>query len=101
MGISLTFAHIMALIFEWDTNKAQINLIKHRVSFEEASSLFVDDNSITINDPMHSLYEKRYITLGRSFEKRLLVVIHTDRGDKIRIISARLASGKEKKQYPF
>jgi uncharacterized DUF497 family protein len=64
----------MALIFEWDKNKAQINLGKHKISFEEASSLFANENSITIDDPAHSLREKRFIAIGRSFEKRLLVV---------------------------
>ena len=89
----------MALIFEWDRTKAQINLGKHKVSFEEASSLFADKNSITIDDPVHSLNEERFITIGLSFEKRLLVAVYTERSDKIRIISARLASRKEKKQY--
>ena len=89
----------MALIFEWDINKAKINLLKHGVSFEEACTLFADPRSITIDDPMHSVTEKRSITIGLSIKQNLLVIVHTDRIGKIRIISARLASRKEKKQY--
>jgi uncharacterized protein len=89
----------MELIFEWDKNKAQTNLIKHKVSFEEAASIFADENSITIDDPAHSLSEKRSITLGLSFAKRILVAVHTERNGNIRIISARLASRKERVQY--
>jgi len=82
----------MALIFEWDKNKAQANLLK-------ASTLFADENSITIDDPIHSLREKRSITMGVSIKKNKLVAVHTERNGTIRIISARLASRKEKKQY--
>jgi uncharacterized protein len=89
----------MALIFDWDTNKAQTNSIKHGVTFEEASTLFADENSITIDDPSHSLHEKRSVTIGLSAKKKLLVAVHTERGGKIRIISARLASQKEKRLY--
>jgi uncharacterized protein len=89
----------MGLIFEWDINKASINLTKHKVSFDEASSIFADKNSITIDDPVHSIIEEREITIGLSSTKRLMVVVHTERNGKIRIISARLASQKEKKQY--
>lgn len=89
----------MALIFEWDTNKARTNILKHGISFEEASTLFADQNSITIDDPAHSLQEKRSITIGLSFRKNVIVAIHTERSGTIRIISARLASRKEKKQY--
>ena len=89
----------MALIFEWDIRKAKSNLLKHGISFEEASTLFADPYSITIDDPVHSLIEKRSITIGRSFQNNLLVAVHTERNGAIRIISARLASKKEKKQY--
>ncbi len=89
----------MGLIFEWDTNKAQTNLIKHKVSFGEAASIFADEDSVTVADPVHSLNEERNITLGFSFTNRLLVVVHTERNGKIRIISARLASRKERNQY--
>ena len=89
----------MALLFEWDPKKAQSNLVKHKVSFEEASSIFSDENSITIDDPQHSVIEKRSITLGLSYLERLLVVVHTERNGRIRIISSRLASRVERNQY--
>jgi uncharacterized protein len=89
----------MGLFFEWDNNKAKSNIIKHKVSFEEASTIFADFRSITINDPRHSITEKRYITMGQSTVQHLLVVVHTERGGKIRIISARRASTKERQQY--
>ncbi len=89
----------MGLFFEWDGDKAESNIIKHKVSFEEASTIFADNCSITIDDPVHSLNEKRFITIGRSASRRVLVVIHTERTKKIRIISARKASTKEKQQY--
>jgi len=89
----------MALTFEWDNNKAKSNVAKHNVSFEEASTVFGDTHSITIEDATHSKVEKRFVTLGLSLSKRLLVVIHTERGERIRIISSRKASNKEKQQY--
>jgi hypothetical protein len=87
------------LTFEWDANKAGVNLAKHAVSFEEAATVFGDPVSITISDPAHSQTEARFIILGRSHHGRLLVVVHTERGDNIRIVSARLASRHERKQY--
>ncbi len=87
------------LIFEWDANKAESNLKKHGVSFEEAATVFADSKSLTIDDPEHSTTEKRYITLGRSTTDRTLVVVHTERGENIRLISARTASRKERMQY--
>jgi uncharacterized protein len=89
----------MSLAFEWDLRKARSNLARHRVGFEEASTIFDDLLSLTIPDPDHSLAEQRYITLGRAFTSKLLVVVHTDRGDNIRIISARSASRRERKFY--
>ena len=89
----------MALIFEWDEKKAQTNLAKHNVSFEEAATVFADERSLTIDDPVHSVSEKRYITLGLAHTKKLLVVVHMIRREKIRIISARTASRKERLQY--
>lgn len=89
----------MGIVFEWDSNKAKTNVLKHNVSFEEATTVFGDSRSLTIENVSHSLYEKRYVTLGRSFNNRLLVVVHTQRGERIRIISARRASRKERKQY--
>ena len=87
------------LTFEWDASKARTNLAKHAVSFEEAATVFGDPVSITIPDPAHSQTETRFIILGRSHQGRLLVVIHTERGDSIRIISARPASRRERKNY--
>ena len=87
------------IIFEWDEKKAEQNIRKHSVSFEEAATVFSDPFSITIYDPLHSKDEDRFVILGMSENNRLLVVIHTERGDKIRIISARKATKKERRQY--
>ena len=89
----------MALTFEWDGRKAASNLQKHGVSFEEAATAFGDPLSVTIDDPDHSEKEERLILLGRSERGRFLVVVHTERGDTIRIISARLARGHEREAY--
>ncbi len=89
----------MALTFEWDTNKARRNLVKHGVSFEESSTVFGDPRSLTIPDPVHSRLEERFVTIGTSYRAKLLVVVHTERGDNIRIISARMASRRERKFY--
>jgi len=89
----------MPLTFEWDERKARSNLGKHGVSFEEATTIFGDRLSLTIPDPEHSLTEERYITIGKALTRKLLVVVHTDRGDNIRIISARRASRRERRFY--
>ena len=89
----------MALVFEWDDKKAETNLRKHNISFEEASTVFGDDLSITIEDPLHSQNENRYILIGQSIHSRTLVVIHLEKTDAIRIISARRATKKEKRFY--
>lgn len=89
----------MALLFEWDEEKSQSNLRKHGVGFEEASTVFGDPFSVTIADPEHSIREHRWMTLGHSAKHRLLVVVHTDRGSRIRIISARVAARSERKTY--
>ena len=89
----------MPLHFEWDEAKAGSNFAKHGVSFEEASTVFGDPLSLTIPDPAHSQREDRWIVLGHSHQRRLLVVVHTERGDNIRIISARRASRHERKSY--
>ena len=89
----------MSLIFEWDENKAASNLSKHNVSFEEASTIFGDENGLTIADPVHSIVEDRKIIMGWSINERILVAVFTERGNGIRIISARPASRKERKQY--
>lgn len=85
--------------FEWDTAKAAENLAKHGVSFEEAATVFRDTLSATGADPDHSVGEERFITFGVSTSGRLLVVAHTERGDTIRIISARPATRGERKIY--
>jgi uncharacterized DUF497 family protein len=89
----------MPLSFEWDESTAKSNLAKHGVSFEQASTIFGDPFSLTIPDPSHSQAEDRLITLGRSHRRILLVVVHTERGDNVRIISARHASRGERKCY--
>jgi uncharacterized DUF497 family protein len=89
----------MALAFEWDTNKARGNLAKHGVSFEESSTVFGDPRSLTIPDPVHSQAEERFVTIGSSHRGKLLVVVHTERGENIRIISARVASRRERQNY--
>ena len=89
----------MSLTFEWDSEKSTSNLRKHGVAFEDASTVFSDTLSITIDDPAHSKKETRCITIGNSISGKILVVVHTERGDNIRIISAREASKKERKQY--
>ena len=85
--------------FAWDVRKAQGNLAKHGVSFEEAATAFADPLSLTILDRDHSLEEARLLLLGRSARDRLLVVSHTDDGETIRIISARLATPLERRQH--
>jgi len=87
------------LIFEWEPQKAKSNLKKHGVSFEEASTAFQDTLSLTIDDPLHSIDEERVVLIGMSNKNRLLVVVHTERGDNIRIISARKATKEERKNY--
>ena len=85
--------------FDWDTNKAAKNWRKHNVTFEEAATVFDDPLFITVIDDEHSEDEERYITMGLSKHKRLLIVAHTDRAGKIRIISTRQATRKEMKFY--
>ena len=85
--------------FEWDKKKAVSNLRKHGVSFEEASTALRDSFSATAHDPDHSEDEDRFVTLGVSSIGRLLAVAHTERGNNIRIISARLATKSERKIY--
>jgi len=87
------------MIFEWDRNKAESNYSKHEVKFEEVETIFDDFLSITIDSPLHSILEMRFITIGLSIQNRLLVVSHTDSFSGIRIISDRLATKKEKILY--
>ena len=85
--------------YEWDAIKAAENLAKHGVSFEEAATVFRDTLSASGPDPDHSIGEERSVTFGVSTNGRLLVVAHTERGDTIRIISARPAKPGERKIY--
>ncbi len=85
--------------YEWDPAKASSNIQKHGVSFEEATTVFNDPQAMTIDDPLHSVGEVREVTIGYSQVLRLLLVIHTDRGENLRIISARLANSQERKIY--
>lgn len=85
--------------FEWDPKKAARNLRKHKVSLSEAATVLSDPLSITVPDPDHSIEEDRYITVGMSNRRRLLIVAHTERGDRIRIISARELTRAERKAY--
>ena len=90
------------LRFEWDDRKSARNATKHGVSFDEAKSVFVDENAKLIDDPDHSEDEDRFVLLGLSYALRLLLVCHCyrDEGNVIRIISTRKASAKESKSYP-
>jgi uncharacterized DUF497 family protein len=85
--------------FQWDPRKAKLNLAKHGVSFEEATTAFRDLLSVTAADPDHSLNERRFVTFGLSSKGRLLLISHTERGELIRIINARLATKPERKIY--
>jgi len=85
--------------FEWDRGKAERNLQRHGVSFEEASTVFFDSLSVAGRDPDHSLIESRYVVFGHSSAGRLLAVAHTERDERIRIISAREATRAERKLY--
>ncbi len=85
--------------FEWDETKAVDNLQKHGVSFDEATTVFGDPLAITYHDPLHSLEEDRFLTFGHTSQGRLIVVSHTDRNDRIRPISAREMTRKEKSDY--
>jgi uncharacterized protein len=79
--------------------KAKQNQLKHNLSFEEAATVFLDPLAITYSDPDHSEEEEREITIGHSGRHRIIIVSHVPRGDRIRIISARRATRKERKQY--
>lgn len=85
--------------FDWDAEKAKVNLKKHKVSFEEAMTVFDDPLSITIPDPQHSREEDRYIDIGYSTRARVLVVVYTEHESRIRIISCRRATKSERETY--
>ena len=85
--------------FTWDKRKAKSNLRKHGISFEEATTVFGDPLSITIDDPDHSETEERYIIIGCSSNLKTLIISHIDNGDTVRIISARKATKIERGYY--
>ena len=87
------------MTFEWDEAKSAENLRKHGVSFAEGSTVFADPLSRTIPDPLHSDEEDRFVVLGESASGRTVVVVHTHRGENIRIISARRATSREGKDH--
>ena len=87
------------MTYEWDQAKAAANLRKHKVSFAEAASVFLDPLTLTFDDPDHSEEENRELTIGVSNKERALFVSHCFRGDRLRIISARKATKMEKTQY--
>jgi len=89
----------MDLNFEWDEEKAKKNLRNHQVSFEEAKVVFKDPFLITYPDPKHSIGEQRYLNIGLSARGQVLIVVHTERGEKIRIISCRKATTSERRDY--
>jgi uncharacterized DUF497 family protein len=93
--------NVGVLGFEWDPNKNEDNPIKHKVGFEEASTVFFDPNALVIDDPDHSLHEKRFVIVGLSGLMRVLVVVHCLRkeGSVIRVISSRKAVPSERKKY--
>ena len=86
-------------IFEWDEDKEKSNLSKHKVSFDEAESVFSDEFSVTIFDPDHSIEENRFINIGMSDRNRVLIVVYPEREKRIRIISVRKATKAERKIY--
>lgn len=87
------------LKFEWDESKAASNRAKHCISFEEAATVFGDPLATTFDDPEHSMTEQRFITIGESRDGDILVVAHTSRENRIRIISAREATRRERRFY--
>lgn len=87
------------MTFEWDIRKASQNQRKHGVSFHEAATVFGDPFAVTFQDPDHSVTEQRFISVGISRAGRLLIVAHADRGEKIRIISARKTMLRERRHY--
>lgn len=89
----------MGYLFEWDTAKAKRNLGKHGVSFDEASTVFADPLALLMSDPDHSIEEERHVLLGMSNRSRLLVVAFAERPPRTRLISARRATRRERRQY--
>lgn len=89
----------MAYRFEWDSDKAVRNIVKHGVTFEEASTVFGDPLEVTVQDEEHSTSEDRFFSVGLSLLSRLLAVSYTERSGRVRVFSARLASRYERRDY--
>ena len=94
----------MKIVFEWDENKARVNLQKHKISFDEARTIFIDPFLVTFVDEIHSEKEERFISIGLSENNRVLLAVHTEREEKaeevvIRIISCRKATPPERRKY--
>ena len=85
--------------FEWDEEKAAANLAKHEVSFDESQTVFDDPLYVDFYDPDHSFDEHRYIIIGESQQRRLLIVSYTERDERVRLISAREVTGSERETY--
>jgi uncharacterized DUF497 family protein len=90
---------VQSELFEWDDEKAKLNLRKHGVDFEEAKTVFEDPSALVLPDELHSEDEERWIILGLSIVARVLLVVHTERAERLRIISARQATPSEREQY--
>lgn len=85
--------------FEWDKNKAIVNLSRHDILFDEAKTIFQDPFYVVFDDPAHSFEEDRYIAIGQSAQDRLLFLSYTERGNAVRLISARKATRSERELY--
>ena len=95
----MSILKIGSLVFEWDDAKSDSNVSKHGISFLEAASVFHDDLGLLKHDSAHSAGEDRFLLIGVSFERRILIVVHVERGEHIRIISARAATPRERRDY--
>jgi len=92
-------AYTGVVVFKWDPKKAAANVRKHGIDFHEAATVLGDSLSTTFPDDVHSSYESRFVTIGRSGRGRVLVVVHAEQGEYPRIISARRATRSEQKFY--
>lgn len=84
---------------EWSARKNRLNILKHKIDFDEAMTVFDDPGHLTVADPDHSVLERRFITIGRSTKNRMIIMAHTFEDDKIRIITARKPTRSERKEY--
>lgn len=93
------FGHFEGIDFEWYPPKAVANFKKHKVTFEESMTIFGDEKVLVVHDREHSRNEERYLAIGNSVQRRLIVMSFTERGERLRIISARLAERWERREY--